>query len=109
MNSSYYTVSPYVVADGVTSYGSASVQRRHRRDHPGGAEHLVISLVMGACASCHDSQVASTMQSSAACSTPPRSAVPRDATDPNKLVPQEQCMLCHGPGRIAAIGSVHQR
>ena len=35
--------------------------------------------------------------------------VPCDATDPNKLVPQEQCMLCHGPGRIAAIGSVHQR
>jgi hypothetical protein len=22
---------------------------------------------------------------------------------------QEQCLLCHGPGRIAAIGQVHQR
>ena len=22
---------------------------------------------------------------------------------------QEQCLLCHGPGRIAAIGEVHQR
>jgi hypothetical protein len=21
---------------------------------------------------------------------------------------QEQCMLCHGPGRVAAIGVVHQ-
>jgi hypothetical protein len=23
--------------------------------------------------------------------------------------PPEQCMICHGPGRIAAIGEVHQR
>jgi hypothetical protein len=22
---------------------------------------------------------------------------------------QEQCMICHGPGRSAAIGEVHQR
>ena len=26
-------------------------------------------------------------------------------TVPN--APQEQCLICHGPGRIAAIGEVH--
>jgi hypothetical protein len=29
------------------------------------------------------------------------------ATAPN--APPEQCLLCHGPGRVAAIGAVHQR
>jgi hypothetical protein len=29
------------------------------------------------------------------------------ALDPS--TPPEQCMICHGPGRIAAIGTVHQR
>jgi hypothetical protein len=26
-----------------------------------------------------------------------------------KAADGEQCLLCHGPGRVAAIGDVHQR
>ncbi len=111
VNSSYYTVSPYVVADGVTSYGSGfSFNAGTAVTTPAAQSTLVISPVTSACASCHDSQVAlNHMQSSGGLFYTPRSAVPRAASDPNMLVPQEQCMLCHGPGRIAAIGTVHQR
>ena len=99
------------MADGVTSYGTGfSFNAGTGVTTPAAQSTLVVSPVTGACASCHDSQVAlNHMQSSGGLFYTPRSAVPRAATDPNVLVPQEQCMLCHGPGRIAAIGTVHQR
>ena len=111
VNSTYYTLSPYIVADGVTNYGSGfSFNAGTGVTTQAAQTTRVISPVMGACASCHDSQVAlNHMQSSGGLFYAARSAVPRSPTDPNLLVPQEECMLCHGPGRVAAIGTVHQR
>jgi hypothetical protein len=65
---------------------------------------LVISPIMTACSSCHDSPTAiDHMKGNGGHFYEPRST----ALDP--AAPKEQCMMCHGPGRVAAIGAVHQK
>jgi OmcA/MtrC family decaheme c-type cytochrome len=104
VNSTYYTISPYVVGDGVTSYGAGfSFNAATGATTQAAGTTLVMSQVTSACAACHDSTVAlNHMKSLGGLFYAPRSTVPAGGT-------QEQCMLCHGPGRIAAIGMVHQR
>lgn len=104
VNSTYYTIAPYVTADGVTSYGSGfSFNAGTGVTTQAAPTTLVLSQVTGACSACHDSTVAvNHMRSMGGLFYAPRSTVPVGGT-------QEQCMLCHGPGRIAAIGMVHQR
>jgi hypothetical protein len=64
----------------------------------------VISPITGACAACHDTPIAiDHMKTSGGWFYEKRS----DALAPG--APQEQCLLCHGPGRVAAIGVVHPR
>lgn len=104
-NDAYYTLSPYVIADNVTSYGNGfSYNAATNVSTAAAGTSLVLSAVTGACASCHDSGPAiDHMTAHGGRFYTPRSTV---------LAPgaaQEQCMLCHGPGRVAAIGSVHQR
>ncbi len=63
------------------------------------ATTLVISPISSACFACHDSPAAKVhMKNNGASFYLPRS-VPKDP---------EQCMLCHGPGALAAIGDVHK-
>lgn len=104
VNSSYYTISPYVLADGVTSYGSGfSFSSATGTTTEAAGTTLVLSQVTGACSACHDTTIAlNHMRSMGGMFYAPRSTVPAGGT-------QEQCMICHGPGRIAAIGLVHQR
>ncbi|HRC55627.1 MAG TPA: OmcA/MtrC family decaheme c-type cytochrome [Kofleriaceae bacterium] len=104
-NGSYYTLSPYVIADNVTDYGAGfSYNAATNTTSPAAGTTLVLSAVTGACVSCHDSSIAiDHMTAHGGRFYTPRSTV---------LAPgaaQEQCMLCHGPGRTAAIGAVHQR
>jgi OmcA/MtrC family decaheme c-type cytochrome len=104
-NSTYYTISPYVVADNVTNYGTGfSYNAATNVTTPAAPTTLVLSPITGACVSCHDSSAAlDHMTSSGGRFYAPRSTV---------LAPgaaQEQCLICHGPGRVAAIGIVHQR
>ena len=104
VNSTYYTVSPYVVADNVTNYGAGfSFNAGTGATTPAAGANLVITPITGACSSCHDSSTAiAHMRSTGGLFYAPRAtALAQGAT--------EQCMICHGPGRIAAIGSVHQR
>lgn len=105
LNSTYYTISPYVVADGVTSYGSGfSFNAATAVTTEAAGSNLVISPVTAACASCHDSTIAiNHMRSSGGQFYATRSSVLALGAS------QEQCLLCHGPGRTAAIGEVHQR
>jgi hypothetical protein len=64
----------------------------------------VISPITSACASCHDTSIAiDHMTANGGRFYSPRSAVLASGA------PQEQCLICHGPGRIAPIGEVHQR
>ncbi len=111
-NSTYYTLSPYVVADNVYDYGlgfsyNASTLTPiadNLRTREAAGTTLVLSPITGACASCHDSTIAvNHMLFNGGQFYSPRSTVL--AQGPS----QEQCMICHGPGRIAAIGAVHQR
>jgi OmcA/MtrC family decaheme c-type cytochrome len=103
-NSTYYTVSPYVVADNVTSYGAGfSYNAATDVTTEAAGTTLVLSPITGACAACHDSTTAiNHMTANGGQFYAPRSTV-------LSLGPsQEQCMICHGPGRVAAIGLVHQ-
>ena len=62
---------------------------------------LVVTPMVAACASCHDSPIAiDHMQTNGGSFYESRAAV---AAKPQ----QEECMLCHGPNRIAAIADRH--
>jgi len=102
-NSTYYTVSPYVTADNTTDYGPGFAYNATTGVTTQAAgSTLVLSPITGACSSCHDSTIAvNHMKANGGQFYSPRSSVPVGAS-------QEQCMLCHGPGKVAAIGAVHQ-
>jgi OmcA/MtrC family decaheme c-type cytochrome len=68
----------------------------------------VVSPIATACFSCHDTNTAKAhMESNGASIYELRST----ALDPisGKPVRIEQCLVCHGPGKIAAIAAVHAR
>lgn len=102
-NSTFYTLSPYVVADGVTSYGAGFAYNAATNVTTEAAgTTLVMSPITGACAACHDAPAAiNHMKSAGGQFYATRAAVL--AQGPG----QEQCLLCHGPGKLAAIGVVH--
>ena len=104
-NSKYYTISPYVSNDGVTNYGSGfSYNAETNTTTEAAGTTLVHSQITGACVACHDSQIAvAHMKQAGGQFYGVRSTVL--GLGPS----QEQCLICHGPGRIAAIGIVHQR
>ncbi len=103
VNSTYYTVSPYVVSG--TAYGSGfSYSAATGVTTEAAGSTLVISPITGACSACHDSTIAlNHMRANGGQFYSPRSTVLGLGAS------QEQCVICHGPGRIAAIGEVHQR
>ena len=69
---------------------------------PAAGSNLVLSPVTGACSACHDSTIAiNHMRFNGGKFYETRGSVLAEGG-------QEQCMICHGPGRIAAIGEVHQ-
>ena len=105
VNSSYYTLSPYVIADGVTSYGVGfSYNAQTNVTTQAAGTTLTLSPITGACAACHDTPIALDHMTAAG----GRFYTPRQ-TVLAPGAPQEQCLICHGPGRIAPIGEVHQR
>lgn len=100
---SYYTFSPYVTTG--TAYGSGPAYDSTTGKMTAGADtNLVISPIMTACSSCHDSPTAlDHMKGNGGHFYEPR------ALAQSSTAPKEQCMMCHGPGRVAAIGEVHQK
>jgi OmcA/MtrC family decaheme c-type cytochrome len=105
VNSTYFTVSPYVVADGITDYGAGFAYNAATNVTTEAAgTTLVMSPVTAACAACHDSTIAiDHMEANGGQFYAQRASVLALGAS------QEQCLLCHGPGRITAIGEVHQR
>jgi OmcA/MtrC family decaheme c-type cytochrome len=64
---------------------------------------LIVTPITAACSACHDSEAAiDHMQSAGG-----RFYDTRDNLKA-KGASKEQCMICHGPGTIAAIATVHQ-
>jgi OmcA/MtrC family decaheme c-type cytochrome len=104
VNSTYYTVSPYVVADGVTNYGAGfAFNAGTGVTTEAAGTTLVLSPITGVCSACHDSTTAiNHMEGNGGQFYAPR------ATVLGLGASQEQCLICHGPGRVAAIGEVHQ-
>jgi OmcA/MtrC family decaheme c-type cytochrome len=113
--SGWFTISPYVVADGVTDYGlgfsttpqtvGGVVVRTCSNAAPCDAQPatLVKSPITAACSACHDSPVAvDHMQAMGGSFYAPRSVVFAPGAA------KEQCLLCHGPGKLAAIADVHR-
>jgi hypothetical protein len=104
-NSTYYTVSPYVVADGVTNYGAGfgyNAATGVPTDAAGTT--LVVTPITDACSACHDSTAAiAHMRQNGGLFYAPRAGALASGGGA-----QEQCLICHGPGRTAAIGVVHQ-
>jgi OmcA/MtrC family decaheme c-type cytochrome len=94
-----FTLSPYVETG--TSYGAGfGFNTGTGVTTPPDATTLVISPVTTICASCHDSKASiAHMEQNGGAFYKPRSSVSAG---------QEQCMLCHGPGKVAAVGAMHK-
>lgn len=99
----YYTLSPYVVADNTTDYGTGYAYNAVTgvATEATGAT-LVISPITTVCSACHDSPTAiAHFRQNGGSYYVPRSTY----LAPN--APKEECLICHGPGRVAAVGQVH--
>ena len=95
--------SPYVSEAAVTpTYGSVfSFNALTGVSTEAAPTTLVISPIMAACSACHDSPAAvDHMKTNGGSFWEARSAV---SAKPQK----EECLICHGPNRIAAISLVH--
>lgn len=99
---SAFSLSPYVVKDNVTDYGSGfSFNAATGATTAAAATTLVISPVTTACFSCHDSsQAKAHMEANGGSIYAPRAAA---------LGTTETCMVCHATDRIADIKAMHSK
>ena len=99
---SVFSLSPYVEKDNVTDYGAGfSFNAGSGATTPAAATTLVNSPIAAACFSCHDSTLArSHMESNGGSIYAARSVA---------LAKGEQCMLCHGAGKVADIKALHPK
>ncbi|HEY7725634.1 MAG TPA: OmcA/MtrC family decaheme c-type cytochrome [Anaeromyxobacteraceae bacterium] len=98
--------SPYVDATGVTNYGTGfSYSAATDATSAAAATTLFKSPITSACSACHDTDMAlDHMRANGGDFYSPRGATAAISA----AGPVEQCLLCHGPGRIAAIADVHK-
>lgn len=97
-----FSISPYVIADNVTDYGAGfGFTPATGVTTAAAATTLVISPITTACFSCHDSALAkSHMEGNGGSIYTARSTA---------LGTPEQCLVCHGTGRIADIKTMHAK
>ena len=107
-------ISPYVTADGVTSYGSGfSFNAATGAGTDAAGSTLVISPIMTVCVSCHDGTTSSGidvklhMQQNGGAFYAARSTLYKSGT--TTLQNNETCMLCHASGGIADIAVAHSK
>lgn len=100
--------SPYV--DLVTTYGAGfSYNASTDVFTQAAATTKYVSPIVSACSACHDTQIAiDHMQSNGGSFYADRGSLPT-LTPPGPVSgTREQCLICHGPGRIAAIAEMHR-
>jgi OmcA/MtrC family decaheme c-type cytochrome len=97
----WFSISPYVDGTGVTIYGAGfSFSSVTGVTVPAASTTLVVSPITAACSACHDSPAARAhMESSGGQFYNPRSSLATNV---------EQCLICHGPGKLMPIGQVHK-
>ena len=93
-------MSPYVVADGGVNYGVGYGYNVATQAITAPAPTtLVISPIANSCFGCHDGAASRLhMESNGATIYGTRTAAAATV---------EQCLICHGPGKLAAIKDVH--
>jgi OmcA/MtrC family decaheme c-type cytochrome len=99
-----FSLSPYVMKDNLTDYGAGfGFNAGTGVTTPAAGTSLVMSPLTGVCSSCHDSNadISHMTQNGGSFYSPRSQAVVNGTTT-------EECMICHGPGRTAAIGEVHK-
>jgi len=97
-----FSISPYVTADNATNYGSGfSVAAATGLATQAAGTTLVNSPIATACFACHDTALARLhMESNGGSIYAARTAA---------LAKTEQCMICHGTGRVADIKAMHEK
>ncbi len=99
---SWFQISPYVDGSGLTNYGVGfSYNAATNVTVQAAGTTLAISPITAACSACHDAPAARAhMEANGGNFYDARSTLA--GTD------IEQCLICHGPGKIMAIGQVHK-
>ena len=96
------SVSPYVVADGGTNYGGGyGYALGTQQVTEAASTTLVISPIANNCFGCHDDALSRMHMETNGATIYESRAVAAGRT--------EQCVVCHGPGRIASIKAVHAK
>ena len=108
-SSGWFSISPYVVADNVKNYGSGfsvTAATGLPNDVTGTgatAANLIKTPITAACTACHDKAAAiDHMQANGGRFYDTRANMLAAGAN------QEQCLICHGPGKVAAIAVVHK-
>ncbi|MDE2371241.1 MAG: OmcA/MtrC family decaheme c-type cytochrome [Burkholderiales bacterium] len=112
-----YSLSPYVVKDGVTSYGSGfAFNAATQVTTPASATSLVNSPITAVCLACHDNALATAHMSSnggqiyqprGTLGTPGIVGSGSGALGALSSGNGEACLVCHGSGKVADIAAVH--
>ena len=114
-----FSLSPYVVKDNVTSYGTGfafNAATASQATTPASATTLVISPIATACVACHDDALATAhMKSNGGQIYAPRGTLGTagvagtgtGALGAWNSGSGEACLVCHGSGKVADIKAVH--
>lgn len=104
-----FSVSPYVNQTASTNYGSGFTIDSAGSAVQAAGTTLVDSPITTVCFACHDSTLATShMTSNGGVIYQTRNVV-AGGTYSGALVNNEQCMLCHGSGRVADIKAMHEK
>jgi OmcA/MtrC family decaheme c-type cytochrome len=97
----WFSISPYVTADGVFNYGAGFAFNAGTGVITQAADtNLVKTPIVSACSACHDAPIAiAHMESNGGAFYKARSVVG---------VGTEACLICHGKGKIVAITNMHK-
>jgi OmcA/MtrC family decaheme c-type cytochrome len=97
----FFSISPYVDGTNTTDYGAGfSANASTGAVTQGAGTNLVISQITTACSACHDAPTDIAHMKA-------NGGTFYDTRQNAMSGPGEQCLICHGPGRVAAVGEVH--
>ena len=109
-DASVHALSPYIIADNTTDYGAVFSYSFNASGviatTPADPKTLVNSPIASACFACHDTSLAKLhIEGNGGAIYETRAS--QSDTNGN-LINREQCLVCHGKGRVADVAAVHQ-
>jgi len=111
-DASVFALSPYVIKDNTTNYGTVFSYKVNASGVPptytaASSTTLVNSPIASACFACHDTPLAKTHMEGNGGAIYETRASQSDGS--GNLINKEQCLVCHGKGRVADVAVVHQQ